>query len=1415
MVIFHIPMGVIKRATSRRREATLLALLSAVLVALPAAALGSDFEHPQSNDTSQQFAPGSVQRQDTPADPNYDEAEPDHNPAHGPMSTNLFDERFDLFGFPSALSPAAVYKDGPHAGKPMVSGFNAAGAWKLERGRPDVTVAILDTGIKWDQLGLRNKLHLNTGELPLPERADASLCAAYDCNGDGVVNVEDYASDPRVTPLIATPYPGRSGPKGLITGQDLLRAFGTCQIDRSTHQIVGGFPCAPGAHDNDGNGYANDIVGWNFFDNTNDPTDRSSYFAASNHGSGRASDAAEQGDDGRGSIGTCPHCELMPIRVWDTFVSDGNTFGLGVTYATDNGVKVIEGADGSLYHSAFAEAASQYAYDHGAVQAYSGDDLNTANHNYPANYGHAMLIEGTVPDTVGLGKDAPGPPSQTPAPLAATITQLAIEFKSLGGGTNAAPATYFRGANTTQYGGKSSISMEGPTGSVNTGKASGAAGLVISAALDHPGGPIVLRPDETREILEQTSERVTAANTAGAGNADPGAPPTATTPDTQWTTHFGWGRADMGAAVSVANSGKIPPEAAIDSPDWYAPLTGDSTQITGLARARFAANGGQFHWKLLVGAGLAPASFTTVREGDSSGTVTDFGAIDLNAVRSMLASAQVAPDPGGPVFAPTNNPFQQQFTVQLEVFGQGIPTTGIDRRVLTTFKDPTLRPGYPKRLGTGGEAPIRYADLNGDNRRELIVPTEDGTVHAYEPDGSELAGWPVHTQVQSAALGHQATPALSTVGSPHEPPRGPVVADLAGDGRPDVITAAGIHIYAWHGDGTPVAGFPVSSNLNFCGPALESQSLHHPKCGFLATPAVGHIEGPRGPLDIVAPALDGHLYAFRPNGTPVPGYPIALVDPAQLAKGTEMVAESINEPALGDLHHANGTDDIVVATNEFYGGSSGGSDVSFSGALGSAAGGSTRVYAVDGPTGKFLPGWPIAIPGIIQNVLPLIGPGHDPAIAKINGATQIFASATGGSLQEYNVDGSAGRTIQQNDDSGGNATDKSGALNLFESASVGDLLGTGTPDVVKYHITLNQAANLLLVGQNQPYNHLIGAYDAATGKSLPAFPTVTDDYQFLSSSNVARVTGSGPTNQVVAGTALGLLHAYDGATGLDTPNSGFPKQTGGWLFAPAAVSDDQRVADITREGYLFEWSDGGAPTCQPAGQWPSFRHDPQSSGNYNHDGIPPDAPGGLALTKLASGRYRLSFSGPGNNGRCGTPGQPYVASVDGAGVGLSVPVAAGARFTQDIALPNAGHTLVVAARDGAGNLGYPISVTLPARIGDTSRPSGITAGGLRTGTKACTSHRRFIIRVRLRRGERVVRAAVYLNHRRVAVRRGRRLRAAVDLRRLPAGRYTVTILVRTSRGRLVRQIRHYRTCTARRTIHHHKRHRRPAARRHR
>ena len=1302
----------------------------------------------------------------------------------------MFEERFDLFGFASDKTRTDVrYRDPTKPGyfnRGVVSGFNAAGGWKITRGAPGVSVAILDTGINWNNGGVRDRVALNQEELPEPQIANGSTPGGYDLNGSGVLDVDDYTNDPRVS----APDP---------TGQDLINAF-------------------QNGNDEDDNGYVDDIAGWDFFDDDNDPADTSSYFAAENHGSGRTSEAVEKGNDGAGSIGVCPKCQYIPVRVWDTFVSDQNSFFMGVVYATDNGAEVIEGADGGLYHSAFAEQASQYAYDHGVAQVYSGDDLNTANHNYPAAYDHAMLIEGVVADAEGLGMELP---EQEDDP---GIREQLIELIGDAGlGTMLPLQTYFRNANTTQFGGKSSISMQGPTGSTNTGKAAGAAALVISAAREQD---ITLTPDETRELLEQTAEDITAPDTLGIGNPDPAQP--------GFDTHFGYGRANVGEAVGAAADGRIPPEASIASPDWYAPVTGNSVAITGRARARggdIDVYDGDFTWTLEYGLGLAPTTWEEVNSGVSTGTqVTDFGSLPLADIRGELAAREQLPtghpdrdDSGGPTLNTTDpklDPFRGQFTVRLVVTSEdGTVLPGMDRQVLTALPEgQELRPGFPKRLGTGGEGPLRYADINGDNAQELIVPAQDGVMHAYRPDGSELPGWPVRTQMQFAARAHLESPALQELAPPLEPPRAPTVADLTGDGVPEVITTAGERIYAWKSNGDPLPGWPVRPDpgRENCALSEQQKELKHPKCGFIASPAIARLGGPGAPPSVVVPGLDGRLRAYQPDGTPTSGFPVRLID-TDLPPGEQMTAESINNPAIGDLD-GDGRDEIVAATNEVYGGGGGGGgDVSFGDAL-AAAGNTSRVYAVKasgrGPAGDadpFLPGWPIKPGGIIQNVLPLVGPGHDPALVKVDAEQQVVVSVTGGALALYGVDGTLTRELQQNGAPG------EGALNLFESSAVGDIDGAGTPEVVKYQVDLGQAANLLLVGQNVPYSHRIGAFDptaVGNGTTKPGFPVITDDYQFLSSSTVARVA-DGTSNQVLTGTGLGLLHAYDGVTGLDT--AGFPKVTGGWLFAPAAISDDERMAAITREGYLFEWDLPGAPECQS--EWPSFRHDPQGTGNYDADGTAPAAPGDLALARLGGDSYRLTFVSPGDDGFCATA-ERYVAELDGVELDLGTPVAGGETFTKDIQLGDGTRRVTVRAADGAEseafNLGAPAMVLQQNAV---APPGPLPGGNGNGGGPNAGSKPRLKLALRFRAartasGKRCARPRVRVTIRgadrglatRATFRIGRRVlrdrkpplsRVYRDRHKGASHIHRVRAGVRLGGGRLVRLSRRFRACADR------------------
>src|SRR5204862_1466047 len=81
------------------------------------------------------------------------------------------------------------------------------------------------------------------------------------------------------------------------------------------------------------------------------------------------------------------------------------------------------------------------------------------------------------------------------------------------------------------------------------------------------------------------------------------------------------------------------------------------------------------------------------------------------------------------------------------------------------------------------------------------------------------------------------------------------------------------------------------------------------------------------------------------------------------------------------------------------------------------------------------------------------------------------------------------------------------------------------------------------------------------------------------------------------GSAGYFEHAYD-ATGSEP--TGWPKFTGGWTIANAAVGDVDgdglnEIVTLTREGNLWVWD-----TTAPAGaqQWPKKRHDLRNTGNY-------------------------------------------------------------------------------------------------------------------------------------------------------------------------------------------------------------------------
>lgn len=107
---------------------------------------------------------------------------------------------------------------------------------------------------------------------------------------------------------------------------------------------------------------------------------------------------------------------------------------------------------------------------------------------------------------------------------------------------------------------------------------------------------------------------------------------------------------------------------------------------------------------------------------------------------------------------------------------------------------------------------------------------------------------------------------------------------------------------------------------------------------------------------------------------------------------------------------------------------------------------------------------------------------------------------------------------------------------------------------------------------------------------------------------------------------------------------------------------------------------------------------------------------------------------------------------------------------------------------------------LNPQVQEALPPVAPTAGANRSIglPRRCRSRRRFPIRVRVPRGERIRTVVIFVNGRRVRVVRGRRARTVINLRGLPRGRFRVDITVRTRSGKRISTTRRYRTCTPKR-----------------
>jgi len=99
--------------------------------------------------------------------------------------------------------------------------------------------------------------------------------------------------------------------------------------------------------DDDGNGYVDDVRGWDWINSDNNPYDDSG------HGTHVAGIAAARGNNGIGIAGVSPRAKIMPVKVFDNKgTGDAATITQGINYAASMGATILN-MSFSLYTRSF------------------------------------------------------------------------------------------------------------------------------------------------------------------------------------------------------------------------------------------------------------------------------------------------------------------------------------------------------------------------------------------------------------------------------------------------------------------------------------------------------------------------------------------------------------------------------------------------------------------------------------------------------------------------------------------------------------------------------------------------------------------------------------------------------------------------------------------------------------------------------------------------------------------------------------------------------------------------------------------------------------------------------------------------------------------------------------------------------
>ena len=194
-------------------------------------------------------------------------------------------------------------------------------------------IAIVDTGVLWSHQDLFDNIWQNLGE---------------DLDGDGIVRLPDGTFDP---------------------------------------DDINGI-------DDDGNGYIDDFIGWNFYGDDNYP-------GAGSHGTKVAGFASAVTNNSIGIASTAWNAQLMPIQSGSgSSISKGYE---GIVYAAENGADIINNSWGGSGYSYIFQEIIDYVESLGSIVVAAAGNSNNTIKLYPASYHNVISVANITLDDLKYG----------------------------------------------------------------------------------------------------------------------------------------------------------------------------------------------------------------------------------------------------------------------------------------------------------------------------------------------------------------------------------------------------------------------------------------------------------------------------------------------------------------------------------------------------------------------------------------------------------------------------------------------------------------------------------------------------------------------------------------------------------------------------------------------------------------------------------------------------------------------------------------------------------------------------------------------------------------------------------------------------------------------------------------------------